>query len=171
MSVTNSKLSFYPLGERKQLKDQIVRLDSRVDGETSASATTDATLAVTTDDANKVIRLSRAAGITATLPASSGSGNVYKFFVETTVTSNGYIIRVANATDVVQGTLAVTTDAAGVVIPTAATSDTITMNGSTTGGLRGSYVELQDVATGFYQVRGGLISTGTEATPFSATVS
>ena len=171
MSVTNSKLSFYPLGERKQLKDQIVRLDSRVDGETSASAATDATLAVTTDDANKVIRLSRAAGITATLPASSGSGNVYKFFVETTVTSNGYIIQVANATDVIQGTLAVTTDAAGVVIPTATTSDTITMNGSTTGGLRGSYVEIQDVATGFYQVRGGLISTGAEATPFSAAVS
>lgn len=50
-------------------------------------------------------------------------------------------------------------------------SDTITMSGSTTGGVRGSMVELQDVASGIWMVRGSLVSTGAEATPFSAAVS
>ena len=59
---------------------------------------------------------------TITLPASAGTGNVYRIFVKTTKTGN-LVIQVANATDVMNGALAVTTDAAGVVIPTAATSD------------------------------------------------
>jgi hypothetical protein len=45
------------------------------------------------------------------------------------------------------------------------------MSGSTTGGVRGSLVELQDVASGIWMVRGSLVSTGSEATPFSAAVS
>jgi hypothetical protein len=45
------------------------------------------------------------------------------------------------------------------------------MNGSTTGGLLGSRVVLTDVASTKWAVSGGLISTGTEATPFSAAVS
>lgn len=115
--------------------------------------------------------LNAAAGLTVTLPASAGSGDRYRIFVGTTVTSNSYIVQVANATDIIQGALAVTTDAAGVVIPTASTSDTITMNGSTTGGVKGSYIELCDVASGVWSVTGALVSTGTEATPFSAAVS
>ena len=59
----------------------------------------------------------------------------------------------------------------GITCPTAADSDTITMSGSTTGGVRGSMVELQDVASGIWMVRGSLVSTGAEATPFSAAVS
>ncbi len=118
-----------------------------------------------------VIPLSAAAGLTITLPASTGSGNVYRFFVATTVTSNAYLIKVANATDVIQGVLGVATDAAGVNVPTAATTDTISMNGSTTGGLIGSYVTIIDAVSGVFSVSGALISTGTEATPFSATVS
>lgn len=133
---------------------------------------TSSTLTLDYNDHNEtVVTVNRAAGSTITLPASTGEGHCFKIFVGTTITSNSLIIRVANATDVIQGTLAVTTDAAGVVIPTAATSDTITMNGSTTGGVIGSYVELTDVAAGFWAVRGGLVSTGTEATPFSAAVS
>lgn len=132
---------------------------------------TSATLSLTQDGYSGVTVVSDlAAAQTFTLPASTGSGNVYSIYVKTTKTGN-LVIQVANATDVINGAVAVTTDAAGVVIPTAAASDTITMNGSTTGGLAGSYVELQDVAPGFWSVRGALVSTGTEATPFSAAVS
>ena len=120
--------------------------------------------------AGKTYTLNRAAGVTATLPAATGSGAVYRLYVGTTVTSNNIIVQVASSSDVIQGTLGVSTDAAGVVIPTAATSDTITMNGSTTGGLVGSNLVLQDVASGVWSVHGGLVSTGTEATPFSAAV-
>lgn len=117
------------------------------------------------------ITLDAAAGLTVTLPASSGSGDSYSITVGTTVTSNAYVIQVANATDIMAGVVSVSTDAAGVSILTAATSDTLTMNGSTTGGLKGSQVVLTDVASGVWAVSGGLISTGAEATPFSAAVS
>jgi hypothetical protein len=44
------------------------------------------------------------------------------------------------------------------------------MNGTTTGGIAGSYVEIIDVATGVFFVRAALIGSGTVATPFSAAV-
>jgi hypothetical protein len=78
---------------------------------------------------------------------------------------------VAAGTNVMQGVLSIATDVAGVTCPTASDTDTITMSGSTTGGVRGSMVELQDVASGIWMVRGSLVSTGSEATPFSAAVS
>jgi len=118
-----------------------------------------------------VVRLSAAAGLTVTLPASSGKGDVYSFFVLTTVTSNNYVIAVANATDVMQGGLALSTDVAGVTMLASGTSDTITMNGSTKGGLIGSHDTLRDVAAGFWQVSGFMVCTGAEADPFSAAVS
>jgi len=122
------------------------------------------------DHAGTIVRLSAAAGLTVTLPAATGSGDTYKFFVITTVTTNDYVIQVTG-NDVISGTLAVSTDIGGTVAPTAADSDTITMNGSTTGGLIGSYVELVDVAADRWAVSGALNATGTEATPFSAAVS
>ena len=134
-----------------------------------------AVTAATTLDADayagRTINLNSTTGRTLTLPAATGSGATFTIFVGATVSSGSHVIQVANATDVIQGVLGVATDAAGVNIPTAAASDTITMNGSTTGGVRGSMVELQDVASGIWSVRGALVSTGTEATPFSAAVS
>ena len=123
------------------------------------------------DHAGAVVALDAAAGLTVTLPASTGSGAVYKLFVATTVTSNAYVVQVANASDVIQGVVGIATDISGVNCPTAATSDTITLNGSTTGGVKGSWLELTDAASNIWQVKGGLVSTGTEATPFSAAVS
>lgn len=114
--------------------------------------------------------LGRAAGVTVTLPASSGSGDEYEIFVGTTVTSNNHIVQVANSTDVIQGVIGLTTDIAGSSMPTSATSDTITMNGTTTGGVIGSWMRLKDVKSGFWRLDGGLVCTGTEATPFSAAV-
>ena len=117
-----------------------------------------------------VVSLDRAAGVTVTLPAASGSGDTYNVVVGTTITSNSGIIQVANTADVMMGSLAIATDIAGVTVPTTATSDTITMNGSTTGGVLGSYVRLTDFATNKWLVTGSLVSTGAEATPFSAAV-
>ena len=56
--------------------------------------------------------------------------------------------------------------------PTVAASDTITLNGTTTGGVNiGDYVLLTDIATDQYSVSGLLNASGSEATPFSAAVS
>lgn len=132
---------------------------------------TSATLTVTADQhAGRTITLNRAAGVTCTLPAATGTGNVYTFFTETTVTSNANVIQAASSSDIIQGGVAVSTDAGGVTILAAATSDTISQNGSTTGGVKGSWVRLTDVASGIFMCEGFLVSTGAEATPFSAAV-
>ena len=129
--------------------------------------------------ANVPLILTRAAGVVATLPAASGTGNNYNFYVDTTVTTNAYIINVANATDVMTGVAFGSDDEAALAgTPTAidmwvagATSDTLTMDGSTRGGLKGNYVEILDIAAGLFHVKAVLTQTGTEVTPFSAAVS
>lgn len=121
---------------------------------------------------SKVVTLNRAAGIAVTLPAASGSGAVFRFVLGTTVTSNSTTIKVANASDVMTGTAVVLQDTVDTVVgfETASTTDTITWNGSTTGGIKGDCVELIDVAANLWYVRVIQSATGTEATPFSATV-
>lgn len=134
---------------------------------------TSATYTVTPENnTGAAILLSRAAGITVTLPPALGDGSVFEFIVNTAVTSNSNIIKVANSTDVMTGAAIVGQDAAdtAVMFETAATSDTITLNGSTTGGLKGDRILLKDIATGLWSVQVVMSGTGTEASPFSATV-
>jgi len=123
--------------------------------------------------AGRTMVLDIASGATVTLPAASGTGNIYKFFVATTVTSNDYIIQVANASDTMAGMAIVANDGGDTasIFETAADSDTITMDGSTTGGILGAQVEIQDVASNVFSVVVRTAATGTEATPFSAAVS
>lgn len=136
------------------------------------SVTADVTL-TSASHAGRTMVLDVASGATVTLPAATGTGNVYKFFVKTTVTSNNYIIQVASADDTVAGVAIVAndTDNSASIFETAATSDTITLNGTTTGGILGGQVELQDVTSGVFSVVARGAATGTEATPFSAAVS
>lgn len=131
---------------------------------------TGSSLTLTADGyAGQTVLSNLAAAQTVTLPAATGSGNLYRIFVNITKTGN-LVIQVASSADIMQGAVGMSTDAGGVTIPTASTSDTLTMNGSTTGGIKGSYVEFQDMAVGVWSVRGFLVSTGAEATPFSADV-
>ena len=132
------------------------------------STVTASTLAVTKALYNgQTINLSRAAGITVTLPAATGTNATYRFLVTTAVTSNSYKIQVANATDVIQGTINVA-GTTGTPFGSLPASDTITMNGSTQGGLVGSYVEITDIASGVFLVSGSSLGSGTVITPFSA---
>lgn len=134
--------------------------------------TTAATLAVSSDAHNGgTVTLNRAGGIAVTLPAASGSGARYRFVVGTTFTSAG-TIKVANANDTIAGTAILFQDAGDTVVgfATAASSDTITMDGSTTGGLKGAHVTVEDIAANLWHVHYVSDASGTEATPFSATV-
>lgn len=134
---------------------------------------TAATLTVTqATHGGRFVTLNRAAGITATLPAASGTGTVYSFVIGTTVTSNTTVIKVANASDTMTGTAYVVSDNSNAVVGfrTGASDDTITFDGSTTGGLKGDIVHVVDVATNLFSVTVLSAATGTEATPFSATV-
>jgi hypothetical protein len=111
--------------------------------------------------------INAAGGFTITLPEATGSGDRYRFYVQTTLTASATIA--ALTTDIMQGGVSVATDIAGVTCPATATSDKLVMNGSTTGGLLGSYVEVVDAVDATWFVSGWLVSSGTEATPFSAT--
>jgi hypothetical protein len=134
---------------------------------------TASTLAVTAaTHGGRVVTLNRAAGIAVTLPAASGSGTVYQFVIGTSVTSNSTTIKVANASDTMTGSAYVISDGAAAVLgyKTGASDDTVTFNGNTLGGLKGDTVRLVDVAANLYSVQVLSQATGTEATPFSATV-
>lgn len=131
-----------------------------------------ASATLTASDAETLLTVSAAAGLTLTLPAASGSGLKFGIMIATTVTSNNVIIQVANASDVMQGLVISAADAGDTLNgwETASTSDTVTLNGTTKGGVRGDYYEFVDAAANLWLVQGRSSSTGTEATPFSAAV-
>lgn len=118
--------------------------------------------------------LSHAGGVTVTLPKASGTGDTYKITVGVLATANSHIIKVGSTADVMVGSIWITdTDTAGTISAwsTASTSDTITLNRSTTGSVtRGEFVEVQDILNNVWSVRGALSCTGTAVTPFSSTV-
>ena len=131
---------------------------------------TDATVTITDDGylgVPIVFNRAAAAAVTATLPAATGSGNKYRFIGAADAAAN-QIIKVANASDTMAG-VALLNDAN---FNTADTSDTITLNGGTTGGLKGWQVEVIDIAANLWAVTVISEATdGSEATPFSAAVS
>jgi hypothetical protein len=111
--------------------------------------------------------------VTLTLPEATGSGAVYKFVVSVVNTSN-YVIKTADAANCgIYGTLNILdvdsnaqTAYAGV-----AADDKITLNGTTTGGQLGDWLELTDYATDQWSVRGNLVcpAGSNVADPFSST--
>ena len=140
---------------------------------TTPVSATGATLTCTKDThAGRTIVISAVAGCAVTLPAATGTGSVYRFIIGSTITSNSTTIKVANTTDVMTGRAFVVSDNTAAVLgfATAAASDTITLNGTTLGGLAGDHIEIIDAITGTFAVRVFTAATGTEATPFSATV-
>ena len=121
----------------------------------------------------KTIALDTLTGSVCTLPAATGTGAVYRFLVTVLATSNSHIIKVANASDIMSGLVFSSTDTTNLTSAwrTGATSDTITLNRSTTGSVSlGEYIEIMDIATNVFAVRGFTASDGVIATPFSATV-
>jgi hypothetical protein len=133
-----------------------------------------ATKTLTSIDAGSIVCLDTAAGSIVTLPAASGSGRSFKFLVTVTATSNSHIIKVANASDEMRGYVVQDSDTATApnIWWAADNDDTITLNRSTTGlAAQGEYFELVDAVANHWFVRGYSQASGTEATPFSATVS
>lgn len=135
----------------------------------NATASTLAVTAAAHD--GKIVTLNRAAGIAVTLPAATGSGTKLHFIIGTTFTSSATIK--VTGDDIMTGLClqAADTDNTTNSFETAADTDTITFDGSTTGGIKGDSVELIDIAADLWYVRVVGSATGNEATPFSATVS
>lgn len=110
---------------------------------------------------------------TATLPNATGTGAIYRFVVQAVNTSN-YLIKTNRGADTFDGLiLNADTDSSGVMRgwSPGATDDTITLNGTTSGGSSiGDWIEVQDIAANQWAVRGNTSGTGVVITPFSDTV-
>lgn len=141
-----------------------------VSGRLVAQAAGDFSLTAATH-ANR-ITLVNDADVTITLPAATGTGDVYKVLIVTTAWTGG-TIQAASASDSFLGGInGVDDDADAAYAWKAETNDdTITGNGTATGGKIGDWYEFTDVATGLFLVTGFITqSGGAEATPFSAAV-
>jgi hypothetical protein len=119
----------------------------------------------------RTILLDQATGTAVTLPAMTGSGAKYRF-VCTVSTSGGSQVITATGAHLFGGVFMNTDTAAGTLFTAVAAanaggSTVITLDGSTKGGRKGDWIEIEDVATNIGIVRGSLNGSGTEATPFS----
>ena len=132
---------------------------------------TSATVSITDEGylGSRII-LNRAAGITVTMPAATGSGNRYEFIVGTALSGANYVIA-ALGTDIMAGHAILSQDSADTVVmfETAADTDKITMSGTATGGVRGARIVLDDIASGVWAVQMISNASGSEATPFGNT--
>lgn len=141
-----------------------------VRGAAPVSITSSTVTLAPNDHAFRAVVLNLAAGIAVTLPAATGSGDMYSLYIGTTFTGSATIK--VTGDDTMTGFAELLQDAADTVVAfeTAADSDTITFNGTTTGGLKGTQVVLVDIAADLWAVSVVGAATGVEATPFSATV-
>jgi hypothetical protein len=133
-------------------------------------AATAATLTVTqAAHAGRIVTLDRAAGITCTMPAATGTGSKYTFIVVTTISSNAHVFNRAGSDTFAGYCLADDGDGepANGFSTVAATAVTLGGTSNATGGLKGDKVEFTDVASGLWHVAVNGTQGGTEATPFS----
>jgi hypothetical protein len=138
-----------------------------------------ATDAITqSEHAGRILLLGEVGGnadVVLTLPDATGTGNVYEFIVSVTMASNTYKIACPDADNTITGTMQyLDLDGTAVsALATAATSDTITLNGGTQGGQVGDTLKLIDIAANKWMVQGQMrVPAGANpATPFSAAVS
>jgi hypothetical protein len=138
------------------------------------------TKTLTAANNNNAILLNTATGSVVTLPPATGSGDAFNFYVSVLATSNSHIIYTSSA-NAVGGTAnnfiglinGSRVDSTNVVLgfAAAATSNTITLNRTTTGSVSlGEWLEVTDIAANVWEVKGMLSATGASfATPFSHT--
>lgn len=108
---------------------------------------------------------------TFTLPTAAGTGVKFTI-INNIVQTQGTVVVAANGTtDVLHGVAVVvsSTEEAAASFLTSATSDKISLNLTTTGGLGNDMIEAWDVAANTWNVNVLCIGSGTLATPFSAT--
>jgi len=151
---------------------QVLQSGLKVNGGVQKTASsivdvTTATLTLTAPlHAGRILTLNRAAGVALTLPEAVGNGNTYTVFVETTATGAHSIV--CEGAGKLAGGVAIATDIAGVVMLANSAADVgLSMSGTTTGGVKGSFYSVTDVAPDLWKIEGFLVSTGVEASPFT----
>jgi len=100
---------------------------------------------------------------------SNNYGATYSFVLSTTVTGN-FVVQVANASDTMVGTAILGSGTTALVFSTVTASDTITLDGTTKGGVGGATITATVIGANRYKVNVVSGATGAVATPFSAAV-
>jgi hypothetical protein len=152
----------------------------------STTANTSLTVA---DHAGKILTIggSLAAARTITLPtinvssysgvsgpgadpnSANNQGAVFTIFVPATISTSSVKIATDGTDKFVGSILTIDTDTSGATagFAPASTNDYINLNGSTTGGVAGSYVQITALSSAKYMVQGVVLCTGSPATPFA----
>jgi hypothetical protein len=134
------------------------------------TANTELTVA---DHAGKILRVNDA-DCKITLPTINDSsvsgpdtpsniGSKFTFYIETDSTDLDIL---TDGTDKFVGSLSVAGTTQNAFAP-AASNDVATFNGTTTGGDKGSYIEVTAIDDNVYLIQGVLVGSGTVATPFA----
>ena len=116
---------------------------------------------------------------TSTNPITSGPGQdpntlnnegvVYTIWVPTTISTSSLKIGTDGTDRFVGAVLSIDTDTSGATVgfTAGASDDFINFNGTTTGGVAGTWVQIVAIAALKYMVTGTVLGTGTVATPFA----
>lgn len=129
-----------------------------------------ATETLTSADCGQTQLWDTAAGSVITLPAATGSGCRFYFLVTVTITSGAAAIAVVGNDEFIGGAISVGTtadQADAFPVVDAGDADTLTMNGTTTGGIAGTYCVVQDISADNWGIHCNVISTDASATPFA----
>ena len=152
-------------------------------------AVTSSTSLTPQDYAGRIITVggSLAANVVLTLPtintssdpSSSGPGSdpntqnnegaVYTIWVPSTISTSSLKIGTDGTDKFVGSLLSVDTDSSGAMVgfTAASSNDYINLNGGTTGGVAGTWIQIVAVAALKYMVTGVVLGTGVVATPFA----
>lgn len=130
-----------------------------------------ATKTLSVSDSGSTVLFDRAAGIVYTLP-SAAAGLYFDFFVSVTITSNAAKVITAAGTELLVGTIINTdTDSSDAVASWKALVGSsyiaVSMNGSTTGGIKGDWLRFTCLNSTTWNVQGLTLGTSTVATPFA----
>lgn len=128
-----------------------------------------ATVTLTAAQSGSTVLFDRAAGIVFTLPAPA-VGMYFNFYTSVTVTSNNYkVITDAGTTLLVGSLVNIKTDLTTLFsIADNSSHIAVLMNGTTTGGLVGTWLSFACVTATRWSVSGSNLASGTIATPLSA---
>lgn len=185
---TESTIDMAELAKLDGITASVAEINAVVTGNTSTAAeinratdisarvvtTTATALSLTiTQHAERVVLVNTNSTVanTFTLPVATGSGAKFTLVVNTAQTQGSIVVAANGTLDTLTGVALIgdtTAETAGAFV-TSATSDKLTMNATTTGGLGGDTVELLDGKANQWTVRATLTGSGTLATPFSQT--
>lgn len=132
------------------------------------SASGGATRVLRASDSGGTFLWDAATGVSYELPAPA-VGMEFNFYATVSVTSNAHIIVTDAATTFLSGAINQIIDTSGTSEGQvgAATDVTISMNGSTTGGLIGTWIHVKCITSTLWVARGLVVGSGTLATPFA----